>query len=69
MSETIKFTGAYKSNGFKKKTTKYYAKYRARCCKKQYQRADVHGAITERLAAVDYSGEQRNEFIEALATV
>lgn len=69
LSDVIRFTGAIKSNGYAKKTIKYYAKYRARCCKKEYHRADIHNAITQRLSEVDYTGEQRAAFIKALETV
>jgi DNA invertase Pin-like site-specific DNA recombinase len=64
-----KFTGSEKSNGFKRKTTTYYWKYECRGCHKSYHRQEVHEKITERLAEIQYTGKQRQELIEALATV
>jgi DNA invertase Pin-like site-specific DNA recombinase len=65
----IKFTGSKKSNGFAKKNTIYYWKYRCRGCGKEYHRHEVHDKITERLGEIQFTGKQRQELIEALATV
>ena len=67
--DDIKFTGSIKNNGYAKKNTKYYYKYHCRGCGKSYHRAEVHDKITERLNEVQYTGEQRQELIEALTVV
>jgi DNA invertase Pin-like site-specific DNA recombinase len=65
----VLFTGSRKNNGYTRKTTTYYWKYECRGCHKSYHRHDVHEKITERLAEIQYTGNQRQELIEALATV
>ncbi len=65
----IKFTGSRKNNGYSKKVTKFYYKYHCRGCGKAYHRDEVHQAITERLNQITYTGAQRKDFLEALATV
>jgi DNA invertase Pin-like site-specific DNA recombinase len=65
----IKFTGSIKNNGFNRKKTTHYWKYECRGCHRSYHRAEVHEKITKRLAKIQYTGSQRKELIEALATV
>jgi DNA invertase Pin-like site-specific DNA recombinase/uncharacterized protein with PIN domain len=65
----IVFTGSKKNNGYAKKNTIYYWKYECRGCHKSYHRQEVHDNITERLSEIQYTGKQRQELIEALATV
>ena len=64
-----KFTGSEKNNGFNRKTTTHYWKYECRGCHKSYHRHEVHADITKRLSEIQYTGKQRQELIEALATV
>jgi hypothetical protein len=64
-----KFTGSKKNNGYAKRTIKYYWKYSCRGCGKAFHRDDVHIAISERLNELEYTGQQRGEFIKALQTV
>ena len=74
----VKFTGARGHNGFyreskagrKPRTTiNYYWKYRCRGCGKAYQRDEVHRLLTERLEDIKYTGNQQEEFTEALEIV
>jgi uncharacterized protein with PIN domain len=65
----IVFTGSRKNNGYAKKNTIYYWKYECRGCHKSYHRHEVHNNITKRLSEIQYTGKQRQELIEALATV
>jgi DNA invertase Pin-like site-specific DNA recombinase len=64
-----KFTGSPKNNGYNRKTTTTYWKYECRGCHKSYHRQEVHDNITKRLSEIQYTGKQRQELIEALATV
>jgi len=65
----IKFTGSIKNNGYNRKKTSYYLKYECRRCHKSYHRDLVHEEISKRLHEIQYTGNQRKEFEEALAIV
>jgi DNA invertase Pin-like site-specific DNA recombinase len=65
----VKFTGSVKNNGYRRKNTSYYWKYECRSCHKSYHRQEVHEKITARLSEIQYTGSQRKELVEALATV
>lgn len=64
-----KFTGSKKSNGYKKKTTRYYWKYRCRGCGREYHRRDVHSAVKDTLDSIKYTGQQKDDLIQALSGV
>jgi DNA invertase Pin-like site-specific DNA recombinase len=65
----VKFTGSKKNNGYAKKVTKYYYKYHCRGCSKGYHRDEVHEAVTQKLKAVEYTGEQKQDFVNAMSEV
>ncbi len=65
----IKFTGSIKNNGYNRNKTTYYWKYECRKCHKSYHRDLVHSEISKRLSEIQYTGNQKGEFIEALTLV
>jgi DNA invertase Pin-like site-specific DNA recombinase len=67
--EGVKYTGSKKSNGYAKKTVRYYWKYHCRGCGKSFHRVDVHEAINNAFDKVVYDGWQSKEFVKALKTI
>lgn len=67
--DRVKFTGSTKNNGYARKTTTYYHKYRCRGCGKEYHRDTVHDLMTEKLKQLHLPTSKRAEIADALAYV